>query len=74
MFDLIQIPKTDPDLKKRMETHYSKPKGFVGRSICYKIMYLGEYYGNIVAGSATKHLPNRNQFWVNFDLNCINIS
>lgn len=42
--------------------HYSKPKGFVGRSICYAIKYNNLLYGFIVGGSATKHLPNRDKF------------
>ena len=46
-----------------MQNHYSKPKGFVGRNICYAIYYNNIYYGHIVAGSATKHLPNRNSFF-----------
>jgi len=46
-----------------MEQHYSKPKGFVGRSICYAIYYDSIYYGHIIAGSATLFLPNRNNFF-----------
>lgn len=45
-----------------MEVHYSKPKGFVGRNICYAIEYKGIYYGHIVGGSATRFLPGRNDF------------
>lgn len=45
-----------------MENHYSKPKGFVGRNICYAVLYDSIYYGHIVAGSATRFLPNRNEF------------
>lgn len=45
-----------------MRDHYSEPKGFVGRSICYAIFYASVYYGHIIAGSATRFLPNRNEF------------
>ncbi len=45
-----------------MKTHYSKPKGFVGRSICYAIYYDKIYYGHIVGGSATRFLPGRNEY------------
>ena len=40
-----------------MEIHYSQPKGFVGRNICYAIMYGGLCYGTIAGGSATRFLP-----------------
>ena len=42
-----------------MEIHYSHPKGFVGRNICYAIMVHGICYGTIVGGSATRFLPGR---------------
>lgn len=42
--------------------HYSNPKGFVGRNICYAVFYNQVYCGHIVAGSATRFLPNRNEF------------
>ena len=59
---LEQTKRTDPRLLKRMATHYSQPKGFVGRIICYAILYGGVYYGHIIAGSATRFLPGRNEF------------
>lgn len=62
MLVLQQTKRTDPRLLARMEIHYSQPKGFVGRNICYAIYYNGVYYGHIVWGSATKHLPNRFSF------------
>ena len=62
MLELQQTKRTDKNLLARMETHYSKPKGFVGRNICYAIIYDSIYYGHIVAGSATRFLPNRNEF------------
>lgn len=54
--------RTDPGLLARMENHYSHPKGFVGRNICLSIEHEGIYYGHIVYGSATKHLPGRHEF------------
>ena len=60
--ELIQTKRTDPRLLERMENHYSQPKGFVGRNICYAVMFGGEYFGHIVAGSSTKNLPGRHGF------------
>ena len=62
MLDLIITKRTDPRLTERMLVHYSKPKGFVGRNICYAVMYNGLYFGHIVGGSATLHLAGRNEF------------
>ena len=62
MLSLIQTKKTDGRLVERMKSHYSQPKGFVGRSICYAIMFDSTYYGHTVAGSATRFLPNRNDY------------
>lgn len=62
MLVLQRIKRTDPRLLANMAVHYSKPKGFVGRNICYAITYDGVYYGSIVGGSATLHLPNRNEY------------
>jgi hypothetical protein len=61
--ELVRTKKSDPRLLERMENHYSKPRGFVGRQIFYAVMYNGEYYGHIVGGSATMHLPGRNEFF-----------
>ena len=63
MLELIRTKRTDFRLLERMNIHYSQPKGFVGRNICYAILYDKIYYGHIVGGSATKHLPNRNKFF-----------
>lgn len=63
MLGLQQTKRTDKRLLERMEKHYSQPKGFVGRNICYAIFYGPSYYGHIVAGSATRFLPNRNEFF-----------
>lgn len=68
---LERIKKTDLRLRSYMFSHYSKPEGFVGRSLCYSIWYDGICYGCIVGGSATKYLPGRNEFFVNIELNSI---
>lgn len=60
--ELTITKRTDARLLERMRKHYSQPKGFVGRNICYAITYGGVYYGHIVAGSATKNLPGRHAF------------
>ena len=62
MLELRVTKRTDPDLLLRMVNHYSKPKGFVGRNICFAVFYDNLYYGHIVAGSATRFLPGRNDF------------
>jgi len=46
-----------------MAVHYSNPKGFVGRNICYTVLWGGQYYGGIVGGSATLHLVGRDKFF-----------
>jgi hypothetical protein len=56
---LVKVKKTDPKLRSLMKVHYSQPKGFVGRSVCYLIYCDGVNYGAIVGGSATRFLPNR---------------
>tara|TARA_R110002020_G_scaffold17418_3_gene61216 strand:- start:192 stop:740 length:549 start_codon:yes stop_codon:yes gene_type:complete len=63
MIKLIITKRTDKNLLKLMKKHYSKPKGFVGRNICYAIYYDNIYYGHIVGGSCTLNLPNRNDFF-----------
>lgn len=60
---LEQIKRTDKRILANMAIHYSQPKGFVGRNICYAILFNNLYYGSIVGGSATLHLPNRNEFF-----------
>lgn len=59
---LVRTKRTDERLLARMAIHYSSPKGFVGRSICYAVVYNSAYYGHIVAGSAVRFLPNRNEY------------
>lgn len=62
MIDLTVVSRTDSDLLHHMKNHYSKPKGFVGRNVCYAISYGSQSYGFIVGGSATLHLPGRHEF------------
>ncbi len=62
MLRLVITSRTDPRLLERMAIHYSQPKGFVGRSICYAIYYNDVYYGHIVAGSTAKYLDGRDAF------------
>lgn len=57
---------------KNMVIHYSQPKGFVGRNICYAVWFEDILYGHIVGGSATRFLPGRNEFFgKDFSLNNI---
>lgn len=63
MIKLEITKRTDERLLERMKIHYSNPKGFVGRNICYAIYYNDIYYGHIVGGSATRFLPGRNEFF-----------
>ena len=59
MLVIQKITKADQGLQAAMRVHYSKPKGFVGRQLFYKIIYNNMAYGYIAFGSATKHLPGR---------------
>jgi hypothetical protein len=63
MLKLERIKRTDPRILQNMTIHYSHPKGFVGRNICYAILYDELYYGAIVGGSSTKNLPGRDEFF-----------
>jgi len=63
MMKLIITKRTNKNLLELMQKHYSKPKGFVGRNICYAIYYDNVYYGHIVGGSCTLNLPGRNNFF-----------
>ncbi len=60
--ELVRTKRTDEHLLARMAIHYSQPRGFVGRNICYAVMLDGEYHGHIVGGSTPKHLPGRDRF------------
>jgi len=56
---LLPIKRTDSGILSNMVSHYSQPKGFVGRNICYAVMFNNVRYGSIAGGSATRFLPNR---------------
>jgi hypothetical protein len=60
---LSRIKRTDSRILANMESHYSQPKGFVGRNICYAVMFGDTYYGSIVGGSSTLHLVGRDEFF-----------
>ena len=60
---LIRTKRTNAWLLQRMKIHYSHPKGFVGRNLCYAVFYDDIYYGHIVGGSATRFLPGRNEYF-----------
>ena len=63
MIRLESIKRTDPRILADMAIHYSQPKGFVGRNICYAVMVGDTYYGAIVGGSSTLHLVGRDEFF-----------
>lgn len=63
MLSLIPIKRTDSRILADMAIHYSQPKGFVGRNICYAVMFGDTYYGAIVGGSSTLHLVGRDEFF-----------
>lgn len=63
LLELHRIKRTDPRILENMAVHYSQPKGFVGRNICYAITVDGVYYGAIVGGSSTLHLIGRDEFF-----------
>ncbi len=60
--DFELTKRTDSRLLSLMEVHYSKPKGFVGRNLCYGVYFNDVFYGYIVGGSACRFLPGRNEF------------
>jgi hypothetical protein len=60
---LTEVKRTHPALLEFMARHYSKPRGFVGRSIAFLIYERSIIVGAVVAGSATLHLAGRDQFF-----------
>lgn len=68
---LEQTKSNDARLLDRMKIHYSQPKGIVGRRLCYAVYFGDTYYGHIIAGSATLHLPGREDFFGVYSLNQI---
>lgn len=63
MIELRVIKRTDPLILANMAIHYSHPKGFVGRNICYEVSVGGQVYGHTVGGSAPMHLVGRDEFF-----------
>ena len=61
--ELQIVKRTDSRILGDMAIHYSQPRGFVGRNICYAVFVDGVYYGAIVGGSATLHLVGRDAFF-----------
>lgn len=61
MIDLVPISRTYPKLVANMKDHYSAPKGFVGRNICYAVMHNMDYFGAIVGGSTPRYLVGENR-------------
>lgn len=70
--ELIIVKRTSPQLLEEMLRHYSKPKGFVGRNICYAIFHNNICYGHIVGGSATRFLQGRDDFLNMKSITCLN--
>lgn len=60
---LVKSSKGSDYVKGLMANHYSQPRGFVGRQLIYEIVLHGEKYGAIAAGSATRFLPGRSDFF-----------
>ena len=56
---LFRVKRSDDEMLRNMSSHYSQPLGFVGRNICYAIVFNGLCYGSIAGGSATRFLPGR---------------
>lgn len=65
MLRLERVKRTHKELNNYMAIHYSQPKGFVGRNVCYLIYWNRWCHGAIVGGSATKHLPGRKEYCIN---------
>ena len=63
MLHLEKTTKNDPRLLDLMNIHYSRPKGFVGRCLCYAVLFNKDYYGYIVGGSAILLSKCRDQFF-----------
>ena len=63
MIRLELASKTDPDIINYMQNHYSHPNGFVGRQLMYRIWVDNKSVGAIAGGSATMHLPGRDEFF-----------
>lgn len=60
---LRPVSRSHSDMTRMMRIHYSRPRGFVGRNICYLIVHMGFVFGAIAGGSCTLHLPGRDDFF-----------
>ena len=67
-----RVRHSDSRLRAEMSVHYSQPKGFVGRSICYHVIADGIRYGSIVGGSAVRHLRPRDE-WIGHHPNLLTV-
>ena len=63
MWKIWRVQKSDILLQESMRHHYSKPRGFVGRQLFYRIYYNDHFHGCIGFGSAVLHLPGRKVDW-----------
>jgi hypothetical protein len=50
------VRNSEEGLREAMRVHYSQPKGFVGRNICYAVYWDSVRYGFTVGGSTPKWL------------------
>jgi hypothetical protein len=63
MIQLYRVKNSNLLLRQNMSVHYSQPKGFVGRNLCYLIYEGSKCYGSIVAGSAGMNLAGRDAYF-----------
>ena len=54
MLVLTLIKRTDVRILEDMKDHYSQPGGFVGRNLCYAILFNDIYFGSILPGGRTR--------------------
>jgi hypothetical protein len=59
--EFIEVSSSDAGLREAMRSHYSKPRGFVGRRIIYEVRVDGTLYGYTSSNSATMNLPGRSR-------------
>lgn len=63
MIQLYRVKNSNLLLRQNMGVHYSQPRGFVGRNLCYLVYDGTTAYGSIVAGSAGMNLAGRDSFF-----------
>lgn len=63
LINFTRVKNSHSLLRENMQYHYSAPKGFVGRNLCYLVYVEDVCYGSIVAGSAIMHLKGRDEFF-----------